>query len=211
MSESKEFCTIYIVRHGETDHNLNGIIQGQTDVALNPKGTEQASLAGQKLRNVKFDAVYASDLTRAKRTAEIIIAEKQVAVNTTQLLRERHYGQYEDRAHKAFQAENEALLLKLEAITEEQRRNFKFDVKYESDNEVASRVITFLRELAVTYAGKTILVVSHGGVMRILLAHLGFKSREEMKHIFIENTGYLKLESDGVEFNLLETSGLTIK
>ncbi len=211
MLESKEFCTIYIVRHGETDHNIQGIIQGQIDTELNAQGVEQATQAGKRLAPINFDVVFASDLLRAKRTAEIIVAEKQLAINTTKLLRERNYGQYENKKHSEFKEVNKALLLKLQAMATEQRREYKFDAEYESDNQVAGRLLTFLREVAITYAGKTVLMVSHGGVMRILLEHLGFKTTEEMKKIFIENTAHIKLASNGVEFNLLETNGFTIK
>jgi broad specificity phosphatase PhoE len=211
MPENQEFCTIYMVRHGETDHNINGIIQGQIDTELNAQGVEQATQAGKRLAPINFDAVFASDLLRAKRTAEIIVAEKQLAVNTTQLLRERHYGKYEGKSVLAYREENKELLVELEKMAKEQRREYKFDAEYESDNQVAGRLLTFLREVAITYAGKTVLMVSHGGAMRILLEHLGFKTTEEMTKIFIENTAHIKLASNGVEFNLLETNGVIIK
>lgn len=65
-------------------------------------------------------------------------------------------------------------------------------------------MFTYLREVAVAYQGKDILVVSHGGVMRILLDHLG----KRVARGATANTAYIKLESDGVEFFVKETEGI---
>ena len=72
----KKYCTIYFARHGETSWNVKKMIQGIKDIPLNKKGEEQAMMIGEKLKNIKFDAVFSSDLIRAKRTAEIILLEK---------------------------------------------------------------------------------------------------------------------------------------
>ena len=65
---------IYLVRHGETDWNQAGLLQGQTDIALNAQGLEQAHDAAERLKKVPFEIAFCSPLIRAKRTAEIISA-----------------------------------------------------------------------------------------------------------------------------------------
>ena len=80
--------TIYLVRHGETEWNTEGRLQGQKDSFLTAKGEKQAAQTAEKLKGVKFDAIFSSDLLRAKRTAEIIKLERQLEINTTKALRE---------------------------------------------------------------------------------------------------------------------------
>lgn len=90
---SKIKFNIYLVRHGETDYNRFGIIQGQLDTNLSELGVEQAKQVGNHLKNVKFDYVFSSDLNRASNTAqEIINANCQFSTlifKTDKLLRER--------------------------------------------------------------------------------------------------------------------------
>ncbi len=201
MAKIKQtYCTLYIVRHGETNANLNNIILGHSDSILNETGKLQAKKISQRLRNIKFDNAFSSDLSRTKETAEIIVLERKLMVETTKVLRERHWGSLEGRPTKMIDAIEE-LKNKLSMAD---RLKYKPIPDAESDEEVASRVLTFLREISVAYLGKTILVVSHAGVMRILLKHLGKK----IPLGAVSNTGYAKLESDGVDFFIKETEGI---
>lgn len=197
----KNYCTLYIVRHGQTDWNAKKLVQGQTDVPLNKAGEKQAKELGEKLKGITFDSVYSSDLLRAKKTAELISLEKKLVVGTSKLLRERRYGQLEgkprtelDKIHKIWR--------KLDKI---QRAKYKPFKQYETDEDSVSRLITFLREIAVSYLNKTVLVVSHGGVMRALLNHL---SGETYLGGAVSNSGYIKLKSDGVDFFIEELNGI---
>jgi broad specificity phosphatase PhoE len=79
----------------------------------------------------------------------------------------------------------------------------------ETGEEMNTRFLLFLRELAMGYTGKTILVVSHGDMMRNLLVHLGWGSHIELRGNTIVNTAYIKLETDGVDFFVTETKGIT--
>ncbi len=201
MAKRKQtYCTIYIVRHGETNENLNHIIQGQSDSVLNETGKLQAKKISQKLKNIKFDNVFSSDLSRTKETAEIIALEKKLKVQTTKALRERRWGRLEGKSTKIIYS-IEDLKNKL---SKEERFKYKPYPDVESNEEMASRMFTFLREIAVAYIGKTILVVSHGGVIRILLDHLGKK----VPHGATSNTACIMLESDGVDFFIKETEGI---
>ena len=201
----QKFCTIYIVRHGETDWNVKRRIQGILDIPLNKKGEDQAKEMAEKLTNVKFDTVFSSDLIRAKRTAEIITLEKKLAIQTTKALRERYFGKYQGRS---FLANKELIQL----INNSKTAMGMEAKEVEDDEKIISRLITFLREIAVTYLGKTVLMVSHGGAMRTLLIHLGFASYENFSEGGIDNLSYIKLKSDGVEFFIEKTEGIrTIK
>jgi len=200
----QNYCTLYIVRHGETEWNVRKIIQGHEDIPLNKKGEVQAKELAKKLRHIKFDAVFSSDLIRAKRTAEIITLEKKMAVQTTKALKERYFGKYQGRS---FAVNNEMMRLinNLKMVT---GRGAK---EVEGDENIISRLTTFLREIAVTYAGKTVLVVSHGGPIRTLLIHLGFATYDNFNEGQINNLAFVKLKSDGVDFFVEETNGIEIK
>lgn len=198
---NNNYCTLYIVRHGQTDWNLNGLTQGQTDIPLNPAGIKQAKELGDDLKHILFDAIFSSDLIRAKRTAEIITFERNLAVQTTKLLRERRYGEQEGKDDKSFQKFYKIWA----ALDKKERAKFKPLKGYETDEEAVVRFINFLRETAVAFIGKVVLVVTHGGVMRAFLNHL---SEETYFSGSISNLAYIKLETDGVDFFIKETEGI---
>ncbi|MGI8419365.1 MAG: histidine phosphatase family protein [Candidatus Levyibacteriota bacterium] len=196
--------TFYIVRHGETDWNIEKKIQGQTDIPLNKSGEIQASEIAKKFKNIKFDLAFSSDLLRAKRTADIILLEKKLLVETTTTLRERKFGAIEGKPSKIFFE----YLEELKAKSHAERLNHRLREDFENDEEIASRVITFLRETAIANPGKIVLITTHGGVFHTILVHLGFMSYEESDKLKIKNTAYLKLLSDGIEFWLKEQEGI---
>ena len=197
----QNYCTLYIVRHGETEWNVKKIIQRHEDIPLNNKGETQAKELAKKLRHIKFDAIFSSDLIRAKRTAEIISLEKKIVVQTAKALKERYFGKYQG---KSFAVNNEMtkLINNLKMFSGPGLR------EVESDENIILRITTFLREIAVAYPKKTILVVSHGGPMRTLLIHLGFATHNNFTEGQIDNLAYVKLKSDGTDFIIEETEGI---
>jgi broad specificity phosphatase PhoE len=209
MEQKDKYSTFYIIRHGESEHNFNEIMQGHADSPLTPNGESQAKVRAQSFKNVDFDAVFSSDLMRARRTAEIIAAEKFLEVNTTKILRERFFGSYEGRPIKDFLAETQGQREKLKILTETEKQNFKHeqDSGYESNNEIAERMLTFLRETAIAYPGKTILVASHGSIMRATLMSLGIATYDQLSSEDVEHLAYIKLKTDGVDFFVQELEG----
>jgi broad specificity phosphatase PhoE len=200
--------TFYIVRHGQTDWNIQGITQGQTDIPLNEKGKLQAQEVARKLHNIHFDAAFSSDLARAYETAEIISLEKQLTLMTHKALRERNYGSLEGRKWTEYQEELREELKNFETLSEHEKKLHKLVPGMESEEEVITRLLTYLRELAVAYSSKNILIVSHGYVMLTLLIHLGFGTHQELPPDSIKNTAYITLKSDGVDFILQEVVGV---
>ncbi|HCM37353.1 MAG: Phosphoglycerate mutase family protein [Candidatus Gottesmanbacteria bacterium GW2011_GWB1_43_11] len=211
MHKNTKLTTIYIVRHGETEWNIKGLLQGHGDSPLTQAGEQQAKDIALKLKRIHFDEVFSSDLLRAKRTAETIALDLKIAVKTTQALRERFYGKYEGKPHAVINQDLKKYLEQYKEVSGELLANLKLSPEVESQNEATSRFITFLREIAVGYVGKTILIVSHGGIMRYLLIHLGFGTYKTLPSGSIANTAYIKLTSDGVDFFVKETKGITKK
>lgn len=200
--------TIYIVRHGESEANAKGILQGHKDFPLTTKGEEQAKILSQELKNIHFHAVFSSDLLRAKRTAEIIALERKLAVVTTQALRERYFGKLEGMYKKDRTPEIIKMFDDWNALSNEESLKYR-PYDGETGEEMVGRLSTFLRELNIGYPGKTILIVSHGDVMRNFLVHLGWAHNYELRGKTISNTAYIKIETDGVEFFVKETFGIT--
>lgn len=189
-----QYTTIYIVRHGETDWNAKGLVQGHSDSPLNEAGERQAAELRETLKHLHFDAVFSSDLIRAKRTAEIITLERKLAIQTTKALRELSFGKQE-----GMEKENFLKLFKdWDKLSDKERLQIKPFPDMENGEEAASRFITFLREVAVAFKGKTILVVSHNAIMRNFLVHLGHVSFDTFRGF--KNGGYIILKSDGIDF-----------
>ncbi len=204
---NNNLTTLYVVRHGETDWNAQHIIQGHTDTLLNEEGEKQAHELKKELKDVKFDKVFSSDLLRAKRTAEIIVLEKELAIETTKILRELNYGEFEGTITRNFFTKFD----QWRALSEEERKKDENYEKYknvESWEDVSARLITFLREVAIGYMGKTVLITTHGGLMHNLLIHLGYSTHKKIKKV--HNTAYIKLESDGIDFYIKDMKGVEL-
>lgn len=198
----KKKTVIYLVRHGETEWNVQNLIQGQTDSPLTQNGIDQAKKVAKELRKVKFDLIFSSDSLRAERTAKIIAAEHKLHIETNKLLRERYFGKLEGQPSKALDAFRE---LYKEMNDEEIYKN-RPTPDSETDEEITTRLITFLRELALSNPGKTALVVTHGAVMRAFLVRLAYKTYNSLG--WIGNGAYVKLETDGTNFVIKEIKGI---
>lgn len=202
------YCIFYIVRHGETEWNVMQRIQGQLDSPLTKRGLKQAKEIGEKLNHIKFDAIFSSDLLRAKKTAEIINLNKKLEIATTKSLRERTFGEHDGSLGDEYTKKIKDLLSKYKTLSEKDKWSFKFAKGYESDEELVSRFITFLREIAIGYQGKTVLIVTHGGNIRTLLTRLDYAEHGRLTPGTFKNAGYIKVESDGIDFFIKEVEGV---
>ncbi len=207
------FTTFYLVRHGESEANVL-MESGQRlekglnwNVDLTDRGVQQATEKFEKFKEIHFDAAFSSDLLRAKRTAEIIAAERDLVVITTEAIRESNASSY-----YYFDPEKAAKLRDLlKTLSEEQRMVYSDAPDMETYEAAASRLIRFMREAAVAYPGKTVLIVAHGTIMRAFLIKIGFGSFTELPSRAISNTGYAVVKSDGLEFEVTETNGIERK
>lgn len=153
--------TFYLVRHGTTEHNQNSMTQGQIDSPLTEEGLKNAQNTSEKLSGVKFDQIYSSDLGRAFITAYIIVENLGLKSKISRAieLREINYGIYSNTKK------------------EEVEKNFPREDAYrqypegESYHQVQERVIKFLKYLERKHPSKTLLIVSHGGVIRAVKSY----------------------------------------
>lgn len=215
---NKNLCTIYLVRHGQSEGNrdfslwLKEVRKTKLGTTLSDLGREQAGELSKKLTNVHFDAIFSSKLKRAQETAKIIAAERNLAVITKEALQERIKGNLGGKSELELKEQLGKLNIFDLPIIQNMQDLWKWKMfpDMESAEEAVSRFITALREIAVAYPGKTVLIVSHGFVMRSLLVHLGVSTFNELRSGTIINTGYIKLESDGVDFFVKEMVGVNI-
>ena len=209
-------CTIYLVRHGETDNNKQGIIQGaKVDAPINPTGIKQAQAAAQQLKTVPFTAAFSSDALRANQTAKIISLEHQLAVTAHYVLRERGFGKLEGQPETVFHTKLKKLLVEFEALSADEKFKFQFPLGIENLGEAVTRLITFLREISLAYSGQTVLVVSHGALIRNFLIRIGFADFQQLRWTPggqppIGNLGFCVIESDGVDFKVTNTFGVNV-
>ena len=201
---TSQYCTIYLVRHGQTQWNVDRLIQGHTDTTLTKEGEDQAHKQRVMLKEIIFSKVYSSDLIRAQRTAEILNLERKLALQTTKMLRERNFGIYQGKTMEEGKKRLWELLAHYSADPHIKESGV------ETNEEVIGRAITFLREISVAHPGEKILVVTHGGIIRLLLIHLGYVKEGMLPSGAIQNLSYIKLGCDGVEFEVKETSGITL-
>jgi broad specificity phosphatase PhoE len=154
--------TLLLVRHGETDWNRDGRWQGHSDTHLNDVGRDQARRVASELSDV--DVVYASDLARARETAEIIAAAQGLEVHLEPRLRERSFGAWEGLTMPEIEAEfGEALARWLAGEGPGADDAEPFDA-------FATRVAGFVQELPGRHPDQTVLLVGHGGSIRVIHA-----------------------------------------
>jgi len=136
---------LLLVRHGETDWNAEGRLQGHTDRPLSDYGRRQARALAEELADEPLDALYASDLARARETAEIVGARLGLPVVLEPDLREKNWGTWE-------------------GLTPTERAEVEF--VGESTEQHEERTLGALRRIAERHPGGRILVVTHGGSVR---------------------------------------------
>jgi len=149
---------ILFVRHGETDWNVERRVQGHSDRPLNATGEAQARTLAAELRDEQLDAVYASDLARARETARAVAEQHGLEIELLPALREKNFGGWEGLLD-----------------TEIRERFPEADGgpwgDAETSEELAERVLAGLREIAERHPGGRVLVVSHGGPLRAIIRH----------------------------------------
>jgi len=162
---------IYLIRHGETDWNVQERFQGHTDIPLNENGRSQARQLIAVCRHHKIEAVLSSDLKRAFETAQIIANQLEIKVFQDSGLREAHLG----RAQGLTPSEIEAEFGK--SLTERWRSSHltDADISYpggESGNAIIQRSFGALTKFLTTHHYERIAVATHGGVIRRIMQKL---------------------------------------
>lgn len=156
---------LYLIRHGETEANKNGILMGSTDVPLNEQGRLQALTLRERINALTADHIFCSPLQRAVETAVLIFGENAPII-TDSSIQEYHFGQWEGKHFseiaKAYPETWKYWLLDWEQTQIPEAEAFA---------AFKLRLIMFVDELLRYHQGKKLVLVSHGGCIRALLAH----------------------------------------
>jgi probable phosphoglycerate mutase len=158
-----EATRVLAIRHGETAWNLDTRIQGHTDIPLNATGVRQAAMLAAALAGEGLDAIYSSDLRRARDTADALARAVGLALTTDAGLRERGFGEFEGSTFE----EIEQRWPEQSARWRRREPNFGPDGGETLETFYARCVGTATR-LAASHPGQTIALVAHGGVLDCL-------------------------------------------
>jgi Fructose-2,6-bisphosphatase len=147
---------LYVVRHGQTDWNLDHKVQGITDIELNDLGRNQAYELQELIKDIEIDIVISSPLLRAKETAEILVDGKLLVLLDDRLT-ERSWGDNEGKS-----------------IDEVDRINcWNVSLNVDTNNieklhDFMNRVSSFIEEIKLVYSNKNVLIVAHSAVVRVV-------------------------------------------
>lgn len=158
---------LWLIRHGETEANVAGLYSGHTPTPLTPKGLAQAQILGKLLGEVPFDRVLCSALERAQQTAGRVLERREITIETTPLLNEMFFGDWEMRHHRD--------------LTREDPQNYAawcndwqnaIPTNGEGFQAFSARIEQVIAHLADIKDQQNILLVSHQGVLSLLIARL---------------------------------------
>lgn len=168
---------IYSTRHGQTDYNKNDCILGITDSELNETGCRQAYELASKINEIgDVDIIVASPMKRAYKTALIVSEYTGIELVKDERLREWNYGKYEGMHRSA------------DGFAENKR---EFAVRMGENGEsllqLAHRVYAAIEDIISEYKDKNVLIVSHGGVCRIIETYFNNMTTDEYSNWFMGN------------------------
>jgi 2,3-bisphosphoglycerate-dependent phosphoglycerate mutase len=187
---------LVLLRHGESQWNLENRFTGWVDVPLSPKGIEEAKQAGEKLRGFTFDRAFTSVLTRANETLRLVleaIGQTTIPIEKDKALNERMYGD--------LQGLNKAETAKKYGDAQVKIWRRSYDVKPpggESLKDTAERALPYYEKMIKPYLlkGETIIIAAHGNSLRALVMELDQLSKEEVLELNIPTGVPLLYELD---------------
>jgi broad specificity phosphatase PhoE len=199
------YSTIYLIRHGETDWNLNGRWQGHADVPLNPLGLRQAQLVARRFlsEQLPVDALYSSDLDRAYRTARAIGEAVQLEVQPLPELREIDVGRWSGLTYEEIRVHYPDEIAMIEQGHDIPRGGG------ESLTLLRRRVVAAIESLVARHPQATLAIVTHGGCIRMLLAHAD--DRSDLDHhgyLHIGNTSISTLQIGRAGWRTIQTNDM---
>lgn len=199
---------LLLIRHGETEWNVEKRLQGHRDITLNREGVRQALALGRCLLDQQLDAIYSSDLQRALLTAQAIAAPRGMDIQLEKGLRERCFGAFEGLVHPEIDARYP------EDYAAWQRRDI--DARYPSGEfhaetlrEFAARTLACVERLASHAGHGRIAVVTHGGVLDTVYRRATGMAYELPRNFDVLNASINRVTWDGSNFNILEWADVT--
>lgn len=182
-------CRVYLVRHGETTWNSLLKFQGQTDIPLSDLGRQQARLLARRLSREKFQSCFASDLTRASETAEILAEPHGLSVQKIPALRELNFGAWEGLT-----------IPEIKKLFDEEIKQWWSSPlttrvpKGETLAEMVERSTLAIKKIIDSHSDGNVLVVSHGGAIRSIVGCV----------LGMDLNQYWRLKQDNASLNIVD-------
>ena len=181
--------SIYLVRHGQTAWNKEEIFRGRTDVPLDETGLKQAELAGEYFNGMEIYGIYSSPLSRAWETAQKIARLHHLNVQPLQGILDMSFGKWEGQSHREIQKNDKEIY--------RQWREEPHLVRLpggESLDDVRVRAVNALGEVIRTHPGKTLILVSHRVVNKVLICGI----------LGLDNSHFWQITQDTTAINLIQ-------
>ncbi len=185
---------LVLVRHGQSQWNLENRFTGWVDVPLSPLGVEEARRAGQALKGIRFDTAFTSKLQRARQTLKIILEQIQQnpPIVEDKALNERHYGALQgldkaDTIKKYGEQQVQLWRRSYDVAPPKDKTEMNPDGISESLKDTAARTLPYFNAkiLPLVKAGQSILVAAHGNSLRSIVMELDYLSREQVLELNI--------------------------
>lgn len=193
---------LIIARHGQTEWNSDKKLQGDIDIPLNEVGLAQAEKLAEELRYPAMDAIYTSKLLRASMTADPIADWHQL-----ELIQDARLNEFDWGIFKGIPAEERDVHPELGPLWKSVQSDIRSAVSHEGElfHDFERRVHSVLDDITEKHEAETVLIVAHGFVKRVLVAHALKQAYETMEDKYWNNAGYSILDRgrDGFEINVL--------
>ena len=189
--------TLLLIRHGETAWNAEHRIQGRLDVPLSTTGIWQTGRLAQRLAGEAIDAVIASDLARAWMTGAPVAEAHGLAMVPEPRLRERAFGIFEGKTLNEISTEHP------DEFAAWRARDVDWRIpEGESGAEFIARVLEAMHEIAETHLGRTVAVVTHGGVLDVVYRHARALAWDAPRDHLMLNAGINRLQAQAAPLRL---------
>ena len=189
---------LFLIRHAEAEGNIYRRAHGHFNGQLTKKGHKQVSLLRARFEGVGIDAIYSSDLARARVTATALSEPRRLPISTSEMLREVGFGRWEDMAWgnlELFEPEQYSYF-----VSDPARWGVNGSEAFES---VVERMTRFIAEVAAKHDGGSIAVFSHGfAIKSFFVGLMGLESHESGKVKYSDNTAVALLHYEGDGFTI---------
>jgi probable phosphoglycerate mutase len=179
---------IIFIRHGETEWNSQQRMQGHSNSDLSSVGQAQIQALGQWMKNVPFDHIYSSDSLRAKQTAEAITQFSGHELKIDLRLREKNLGVFEGLTSEEARERHPEVF----SLFKTAGSKYVID-EGESTQQLQDRALEIVDEIRIKHLEERVLLVTHGGLIRVVMKHSLGLSLETPTRFLIRNTGVFRL------------------
>jgi probable phosphoglycerate mutase len=179
---------IIFIRHGETEWNSQQRMQGHSNSDLSSVGQAQIQALGQWMKNVPFDHIYSSDSLRAKQTAEAITQFSGHELKIDLRLREKNLGVFEGLTSEEARERHPEVF----SLFKTAGSKYVID-EGESTQQLQDRALEIVDEIRIKHPKERVLLVTHGGLIRVVMKHSLGLSLETPTRFLIRNTGVFRL------------------